>query len=612
MFGSHYILNPRVRVLWALDHALGLARARPTFAPLAARLADAPAERAASLAEHPFASLFAAAIANLTRHEAPVPDWVLSTGLEGIAQLLGVADGEPELARADGPKGLTLLGESPLLRLLLGDNPTKVAPADGGWAPCLAAGLELLARVSPEQHDRVLANVRFVASFDAPPGLLQSLSVGEWPGFVLLRCANGPVQVGDQLVHETSHQLLDAALARRPGLAESLRAAPAAYSPFFEQPRPCLKVLHGLVSYLEVLRFWRGVLEARPWDAELTAEMAHRRHDHVAGLCREGARAIVATAPDAEWPVWHALLRETAPLFDTLLAEAETRSTSPPPLRERLRAVGLSPIQEAEVLLALAGEKGSRLSVTLPAGRALHAALAPDSVPLFSRQVFVTRAEHLKGSFANLAESTYEYYKAPEGAMVYAYVGAEPRSLRDAVLADQENQAGAWLGIPECCRAFFAASWDEARERYEGDLAALLVERDAPRDPEWQSNPFAMYFGRGLTWHFPCSWRCPATAAAIDRRLAALRGLAPDLADTFAAWQRRPIIWSRTAGIVAAELAADGAIELQTALALEWTGPLRRLCARGPLRHDSRGWVTADGTSLAEILDGEAHVFVWR
>ncbi len=612
MFGSHYILNPRVRVLWALDRALGLARERPLLAPLAARLASAPTERAVTLAEQPFASLFAAAIANLTRHEAPVPDWVLSIGLQGVAQLLGVAEGQPELACAEGPEGLTLLGESPLLRLLLGDTPLPVAPADGGWAPQLSASLALLARVSPEQHQRVLAHVRYVASFAAPPGLLQSLSVGEWPGFVLLRCTNGPLLVGDQLVHETSHQLLDAALARRPDLTASLRAAPAAYSPFFEQPRPCLKLLHGLVSYLEVLRFWRGVLAAQPWDAELTAEMAQKRHDHVATLCREGTRAIVAAASDVDWPGWHTLLRETAPFFDTLLTEAATQTTARPPLRERLRAVGLAPIQEAEVLLALAGEKGSRLSVTLPDGRALHAALAPEAVPLFSRQVFVTRAEHLKGSFANLAESTYEYYKAPAGSMVYAYVGTDARALREAVLADQENQAGAWLGIPACCRAFFAASWDEARERYEGDLAALLIDRDAPRDPMWQSNPFAMYFGHGLTWHFPCSWSCAATVAVIDRRLVALRDLAPDLADRFVAWQRRPILWSRSAGILAATLTADGAIDLDSALALEWTEPLRRLCTRGPLRLASHGWVTADGTSITEIIDQETHVFVWR
>jgi hypothetical protein len=557
VFGSHYILNRRARVLWALDRALGLARERETLVPLAARIAAAPAERAVHLGEQPWVLMWSAVLANLTRHEVPISDALLDEGLHHVAAWLEGDERLPAFT-APGPEGLTLVGDHPLVRVLVGDNPTPIAALDADWAPKLAAGLELLARVSPAQHARVHEHVQFVASFDAEPGLLQSLSAGEWPGFVLLRCMNSAPHVADQLVHETSHQLLDATFARRPELVAQIRAAPSAYSPFFTQPRPCIKLVHGLVSYLEVLRCWRGILDA----GAVEATIAQARYDHVYGLCREGLRSLLAAAPSAHWPEWHAFLREVSPMVDAITLE------SPRPLdrlRETARTLGFTRIQEAELLLAVHGHKISRLSVSLDQGRELARALSPSLVPLFSRQVMVARTEHLKGSFSNLTEATFEYYKPPPGAFVYGYVGADAEKVRQAAQADESDQAGALLDIPECCRAFFAAHWDEAREHYEGDLASWLAQHDADGAPRWQCNPFAMYFDGGLTWHFPCSWRCAATVEVIDRRLAALRAIAPELAEALERLQRTPTLFSPNAGI-----AAGGLMLAETAGLRRW------------------------------------------
>jgi hypothetical protein len=565
VFGSHYILNPRARVLWALDRALTLCRERAGLFEWAARIATAPTNRAAALHEQPFVLAWSAVLANLTRHEAPVPDATLSDGLSAIVAWLQDGAELPRLA-APGPDGLTLVGDHPWVRVLVGDNPTPVAALDAGWSQNLAAGLELLRRVSPEQHARVLRHVSFVASFDAAPGLLQSLSAGEWPGFVLLRCMNSPAHVADQLVHETSHQLLDAAFARNPELVAQIRAAPSAYSPFFTQPRPCIKLVHGLVSYLEVLRCWRGILDANAIDTAT----AQARFEHVENLCKQGLRSLLAAAPVEHWPAWHAFLREVSPMVDAI---ALAPPAPPRDVRALARKLELTRIQEAELLLAVHGHKVSRLSVSLDQGRELAVALSPSTVPVFSRQVMVARTEHLKGSFANLAEATFEYYQPPQGAFVYCYVG---KDAARAALADEHDQAGELLGIPECCRAFFAAHWDEAREHYEGDLAAWLCRHDADREPRWQCNPFAMYFDAGLLWHFPCSWRCAATVEVIDRRLAALSALAPDLARALAAFQRQRVIHSPSAGTLSGDVM------------LEETAALRAIRDEGKLPADAR------------------------
>lgn len=67
------------------------------------------------------------------------------------------------------------------------------------------------------------------------------------------------------------------------------------------------------------------------------------------------------------------------------------------------------------------------------------------------------------------------------------------------------------LGIPACCRAHFAAHWEEARERFEGDLLAWSLDARGHESEAaaaegtddallpWQTNAFAMVAGAGLT-----------------------------------------------------------------------------------------------------------------
>ncbi len=318
-----------------------------------------------------------------------------------------------------GCDGLLLLGDNPLLRHLIGNGPSALSKSPEEWALPLADGLELLARVAPEQHRRVLRYVSVVASFEAERGLLQSLSIGEWPGCVVARFGNPPAHVCDQLVHEASHQLLDVEFAGSPELVDQLKLAPAAYSPFFQQPRPCLKLVHGLVSYLEVLRLWRAILADDQWDANLAATTARNRADDVKALCIEGIRSLRGTASPDLWEEWRAFLVEVAPEFALVEDDVREPPRHAPPsmrLRKAVAQMNLPPISHSEILLALEGAKVSRVSLSLDEGAQLARALSPEFVPLFSRVVMVTRHEHLKGTFSNLTSGTFEYYRPPPGA----------------------------------------------------------------------------------------------------------------------------------------------------------------------------------------------------
>jgi hypothetical protein len=277
-------------------------------------------------------------------------------------------------------------------------------------------------------------------------------------------------------------------------------------------------------------------------------------------------------------------------------------------LLERVgRLAWIEPIERAELLLAVAGRKTSRVSVSLARGADLARAFDPLLTPLFSRHVFQTRPERLKGTFSNLAERTFEYYKPPPGSTVYAYVARDPETLRRAVVADEDDEAGEALGIPPCCRAHFASHWDDARARFEGDLLAWSLDATRAADDSavlpWQANAFAMVAGEGLTWHFPCSFRCEATVKTITERAEALAHVDAALSSRLVTAQCGAVVWTpdRAFALGTFTFRAGAAIvSIKEARSPEWTAELTQLRSRGPLRKSNGRWVDATGRSIEE------------
>jgi len=657
LFGSNYILSPAGRLLWGLQESFKIADARNgTLEGLAWTLKKASHSDILALADSPLVNFFCAALANLSRHQAMVPEWIPETLLRGIAERIGVGidvgancttspsgfvyrfnskfgmvaensvTGDMGHIIIEGPVGLRLVGDFELMRILVGDELTSPIAKDPiVWKPQLEAGLAFLRRVSPEQEDRFLRHVSLIASFDAPPGLLQSLSVGELPGFILVRANNGPAEVCDQLVHETSHQMLDRYLAERPGLVEELRQAPSAYSPFFQQPRPAIKLLHGLVSYLEVLRFWQKVISQEAFGPEVGPDVARNRRDHVEALCETGCRSLHSCVDKTTWERWSVHLNSLCPAFAPIWERVgvQKREATTSELVSCIKELTwLAPIERAEVLLALDGLKISRVSVSLQHGADLARALDPHLSPLYSRRVFITRAEQLKGNFSNLPDGTFEYYRPPPGSVVFAYLGRDRESLVAAVDQDEINNAGDKLDIPPCCQLHFASHWAETVEGFEGDLLSWSFDSRAggkglPFDlgihpPE--NNAFALVLGKGFTWHFPCSLDCRSTVDSIRRRKWALEKLDTELASSLWNRHRGAVIWTPDRAFLWAPILWVGRVPtvvLAEAESPEWTNTLRALAGQGEISRSGGIWRTSTGELIEEMLPNGSRIVLF-
>jgi hypothetical protein len=290
-------------------------------------------------------------------------------------------------------------------------------------------------------------------------------------------------------------------------------------------------------------------------------EFWRRARNQVGAVDAERALlAVIAKPHEVASKLWAALLlhaakRDTALLPDLLACLSSWDLCSPPPaeflscigfrlygeqtiapsenvdlpviepreLLNALRSIDLLNQQTvAEIFLALVGNKFSRVtghsSVISQVAHTLR-------IPFFvSSQSIKPINDFLLRDFSNRSIPGEYIRDIDKSCDVYSYFGGDVGDQVMLSVLDQLNMAGAYLGIPSCCRAFFFNSWDAACRDHDGDLAFLLFSsqpnwsNSGAISVAWQCNPYGMYAGGGLTWHFPCSITCAETIRIVNER----------------------------------------------------------------------------------------------
>ena len=213
-------------------------------------------------------------------------------------------------------------------------------------------------------------------------------------------------------------------------------------------------------------------------------------------------------------------------------------------LQRTLRQEFLNHQSRAEICLGISGTKLSRLHMSVLEVCRLSENLG---VPiLISACRYESIVDTALGEFSNQAVRGRRMVQLEDDAQVYAYFGS---SLEDRLLVsvlDTLNAAGKYLGIPKCCRMSFKKSWEDSCQKHAGDVAFNLFANlwATSKSPSiaipWQCNPYGMYQGGGVLWHFPCSIDCQQTIELVDSRIEALRQIDSPFVDESCHFQSRP------------------------------------------------------------------------
>ena len=315
-------------------------------------------------------------------------------------------------------------------------------------------------------------------------------------------------------------------------------------------------------------RFWKAI-QARPW----------LRTDRL-----EAALVQIASTPDAErsqaWAaiMLHAELIENDRLQEVVFA-LEQRNTHEGPAAIHLEKVGfhvgqtgiantsdldnrcLNPLDAlrqlqrcgllnhqatAEIVLAVAGNKMSRISGRSDLFRELAKQL---EIPFFiSSQSVASACDDNLSGFSNISAKGDRIRDLSGDWDVYAYFGGSSAEQALLSVLDQLDLGGSALGIPSCCREYFSKVWPLACRDQDGDVAYFSLSSpdfagaSGEIDMAWQCNPYGMYAGGGLLWHFPCSLRCHSTIEVVTKRYELLASIDGGFAEDCRRFQQIPVL----------------------------------------------------------------------
>ncbi|GIF06781.1 aKG-HExxH-type peptide beta-hydroxylase [Actinoplanes siamensis] len=163
-------------------------------------------------------------------------------------------------------------------------SPAEVA----SWERCLDQAWRILIIRHPEAAE-ILAGVLRVIVPARPDPLAEGVSAtsAEAFGAVAMSAPTGGTGLAVALLHEVQHSVLNAVH----GLFELVQpTGRLGYSPWREDPRPALGIVHGVYAFLAVTRFWRAELRGDP-PAEAEFEFARWRaavHRTAGALLRGG------------------------------------------------------------------------------------------------------------------------------------------------------------------------------------------------------------------------------------------------------------------------------------------------------------------------------------
>lgn len=390
--------------------------------------------------------------------------------------------------------------------------------------------------------DKELINksIRYVVGIDNIPGALNSCSTEDFPGLIAISINNDRDLLCEQIVHESTHCYFSQLLFHNQGIKSFFESLPSMVSPYTNTVRPLLRLMHGCLAYGNVSIFW----------SQISGHSDNKnRFQLTRKLYLEGNRIIESILDETGKDYWEQIKRSV------LLHKVNSSNV----VANNSNMIDfLNPIEQAELTLALNGEKVSRISVTHSNSKSLYDYVSHYGSIVFGNDSYVPCSDVNINGFSNLPSDIVPHIlnTNPE-AEVFAYIGSDIKAVKTAFQLDMNNEAGSLLGIPECCQHFFKEHWDYVINEFQGDFTSLYMNTKYKESKiifgDWTSNYFSMFKGSGFTWHFPCSLKCEETQLHVIERSNRIKSINFELYSNLSALNKMPILWIETNGLYYSE-----------------------------------------------------------
>ncbi len=387
-------------------------------------------------------------------------------------------------------------------------------------------GLEIINNLNEKWASNLRNSLTSVVGVEDNFDEINSGFTHDIPGFINLNINASSFVISEQLVHELTHLMFDDILFFEKKSRIFVKDLPPVFSIFVNKPRTAELVLHGLFSYTSVYIFWDQVHKHYP-NLKKTAK---NRMNEVISYIKQASKDLNNILTKNEWNKVYNIYKNICPLAERHLWEVKPNEKY---TRATLKNISdyLNDLELAELSLAILGNKVSRISISLDRLKDFHSLL--NRLPVnycLSSYLFESETDSNISDFKNVISEMHNldtYYRPT--LEVHIYFSKYKSLLKKAFLLDQSDDCASLFKTPDCCEIFFKENWNDAVEKYQGDLTRTYYDNEKNIEINPIYNPVSMYFEKGLCWHFSCSLTCKKTKQMIDKRISLLKKHEPDL-----------------------------------------------------------------------------------
>jgi len=408
--------------------------------------------------------------------------------------------------------------------------------------------------------DKLINYLKFLSLAKEEYGTINSLTCPNLPGFAVISYNNPPILILEQLIHESTHINFDINMVVNIKFSEFIKSIPPIFSPIVAKPRTYEKFMTGYLAYLNVFNLWFNISGIKNSDItnELFSnnnvdEIYHIIDNRLQNLIRiltDCALQLDICIPEAKRNSIKYCLNEMMLISNDYKKIKTSKKKSNLNIRSHLD----NNIEYAELLLGSKGFKVSRIGRNIGNSVFLNDWALTNNLPCYfsSFSLKNTSDEKLNG-FSNIEGERIKLDNSSKDSDIYFYCGVNSEEVINCALKDEQGKAGAFYEIPDCCRNFFKENWEKAVQYFQGDLAKMLMKKELDSKKvkvfNKECNVFAMYFGNGPTWHFPCKFNCEKTIEIIKNRMKNLKTIDYKLHTIFENGMKHDILWSNNHGV---------------------------------------------------------------
>jgi len=383
-------------------------------------------------------------------------------------------------------------------------------------------GLEVIKKISSIWHKNMVDVLENISGIYDERNIINSGFTKDFPGFINLNINADALIIGEQLAHETTHLVFENHLYFTNDTKEYIKSIPPIYSIFAKKPRSAELVLHGLYSYTSVYIYWNKLTTLFPLDKRI-----EKRKKQVLIYIDAAINDLNNVLKPNDWVRIKNIYKKICPIFDHNIWNSTIQKKVITDKTISKLTKYLNDIEIAEVLLAIEGNKVSRISKPINYIKDLMKII--HELPVyycFSNYIFTSKSDNKINDFQNIISSIYNLdTHINDNLDIHIYFSKNKTNLINSFILDQKDESATLFKTPKCCQTFFNKHWDAAVKKYNGDLTMLYFKKGKKTTitDNLQNNPVGMYFGLGFCWHFPCSLDCSNTKKVINARIKILR-----------------------------------------------------------------------------------------